>query len=98
MSYEVLLHPAAVKEFDGLPAGVQRRVAAAIDGLREEPRPQGAVKLAGVDAHRIRVGEYRVVYAIKDQNLVVLVLRLAHRSDVYRQMESLRRRLESTAG
>ena len=63
---------------------VQRRIARRIDRLAEDPRAD-AVKLRGTDdVWRARVGDYRVLYAIEDQRLVVLVIKIAHRRDVYR--------------
>ena len=62
-----------------------RRVDARILALAEDPRPPGAKRLAGSEGlHRIRVGDYRVVYAIEDDVLLVLVVRIGHRRDVYR--------------
>ena len=63
---------------------VLRRLEEAISGLGEEPRPQGARKLQGVeDLYRIRVGDYRVIYQIQDKALVVLVVKIGHRGEVY---------------
>lgn len=64
---------------------MRERIAAAIDGLATDPRPSGAVKLAGRDDFRIRVGDYRIVYAVDDAERLVLVARIAHRRDVYRR-------------
>ncbi len=64
---------------------MQARIAAAIEALADEPRPHGVVKLAGRDDFRIRVGDYRIVYAVDDAERVVLVARIAHRRDVYRR-------------
>lgn len=61
------------------------RVAAAIDALAAEPRPHGAVRLAGRHDYRIRVGDYRIVYAIDDEARLVLVARIAPRREVYRR-------------
>lgn len=61
------------------------RIRSAIDGLAMDPRPHGVVKLAGRDDYRIRVGDYRVVYAVDDGELLVLVARIAHRQEVYRR-------------
>ncbi len=61
------------------------RIEVAIDALSTEPRPRGAVKLAGRDDFRIRVGEYRIVYAVDDAERLVLVARIAHRREVYRR-------------
>lgn len=64
---------------------LKRRIAAAIDGLAINPRPPGCVKLAGEDAvWRVRVGDYRVLYEVNDNRLVVLVIRIAKRSEAYR--------------
>ncbi len=93
MSYEVIFDPGALREFDKLPGASRQRVAEAIDDLSEEPRPQGTVKLAGIDAYRVRVGTYRVVYAVKDDRLVVLIVKVAHRRDVYKEIETIKRRL-----
>jgi len=60
-------------------------VTEALAVLRDDPRPPGCVKLTGADdLWRIRVGQYRVVYTIRDDELLVLVVRVAHRRDVYR--------------
>ncbi len=61
------------------------RLRAAIDALAEDARPSGCVKLANTpDLYRIRVGDYRIVYQLKDAALVVLVLSIGHRREVYR--------------
>ena len=85
MRYEILLKPSAEKGLDGIPQQDCRRVVDALEELRANPRPAGVVKLAGAEGlWRIRVGNYRVVYEIHDDRLVILVLRVAHRKDVYR--------------
>lgn len=64
---------------------IQTRIVERIDGLAEEPRPPGATNVVGAsDTYRIRVGDYRIVYEIQDAVLVVLVIRVGHRRDVYR--------------
>ncbi|HKW08131.1 MAG TPA: type II toxin-antitoxin system RelE/ParE family toxin [Candidatus Dormibacteraeota bacterium] len=83
-SYEVRLHPEAIKAYGRLRGSIADRIAAAIDGLTVDPRPAGAVKLAGRDDYRLRVGEYRIVYALDDRNKVIVIARIAHRRDVYR--------------
>lgn len=85
MAYRVEIKQSAQKEIAALPRRDQRRVVAAIEGLAEEPRPSGVRKLSGEDdRYRIRVGEYRVVYEIADKQLIVWVIRVRHRKDVYR--------------
>jgi mRNA interferase RelE/StbE len=83
--YDVIYKVSADKALRALPTAVQVRIAAATDALRDNPRPRGSVKLVGEDElWRIRVGQYRVVYTIQDDALIVLVVRVAHRKDVYR--------------
>jgi mRNA interferase RelE/StbE len=67
-------------------AALYGRLRTAIDSLEREARPTGCVKLAGLpDLYRIRVGDYRVIYQVKDTELVVLVLSIGHRREVYRR-------------
>jgi mRNA interferase RelE/StbE len=83
--YQLVIKPSAEKQLDRLPARIHERVLDAMDGLRKDPRPPGCAKLKGEDdLWRIRVGDYRVVYAVEDDKLIVLVVRVAHRKDVYR--------------
>lgn len=85
--YHVLFKPSADRSLRRLPEEVQRRIVAAVETLVDTPRPQGSVKLTGADdLYRIRVGNYRVVYAVMDDQLLILILRVAHRKDVYRGM------------
>ena len=87
MSYRIELLPQPRQALARLPHNIASRLVAAIEGLAEEPRPPGCVKLKGTpNAYRIRIGDYRVVYAIHDDRLVVLVIRVAHRKDVYRNL------------
>ena len=94
MSYELIFHPGALREFDGLPRVAQERLRGAIDDLAEEPRPRGAVKLTDADAYRVRIGPYRVAYAVRDERLVVLIVKVGHRRDVYREIVTIRQRLK----
>lgn len=84
MAYTVEFSPAAAREFRKLGREIQLRLRPRIDALVDDPRPSGAKKLKGSDLWRIRVGDHRVVYAIRNQVLVVLVVRIAHRREVYR--------------
>jgi mRNA interferase RelE/StbE len=86
MPYRIEFRPAAERSFLKLSHSVRNRLQPHIEGLATEPRPHGARKLAGTkDRWRIRVGDYRVVYEIHDEVLIVLVLAAGHRSDVYRR-------------
>jgi mRNA interferase RelE/StbE len=85
--YELIIKPSAEKTLDQVPRRFKLRIVVALQKLRTEPRPLGAGKLAGQERiYRIRVGDYRVVYEIEDERLVVLVLRVANRKDAYRGM------------
>jgi mRNA interferase RelE/StbE len=64
---------------------LKRRIAKALHVLEENPRPSGCVKLQGEDElYRVRVGDYRIVYQIRDASLVVLVVQIGHRREIYR--------------
>lgn len=84
MPYRIEVERAALKTFRGFDRAARRRVATAIDQLAVDPRPPGCVKLSGREAWRIRVGDYRVVYEIHDGVLVVVVVAVGHRREVYR--------------
>ena len=84
-AYEVRLHREAARSFRRLHEPLRGRIADVIDGLAREPRPRGAERLAGRDDFRVRVGDYRIVYAVDDDLRVVIVARIAHRRDVYRR-------------
>ena len=85
-SYRVLIKPSAAKEIEAVDQKKDRqRIVARIFALADEPRPVGCEKLAGEsDRYRVRVGRYRVVYSVADAELLVLVVRVADRKDVYR--------------
>jgi mRNA interferase RelE/StbE len=85
MAYQVELLPSAHRDLRKLPRPIQIQIAAELHQLAENPRPAGVVKLVGAEnLWRIRIGNYRVVYEIHDDRLIVLVLRVAYRKDVYR--------------
>jgi mRNA interferase RelE/StbE len=85
MKYAVLLLPAAKKSLAQLPKADQKRADEHIRQLADNPRPTGCIKLSGYqNLWRIRVGNYRIIYDIQDQQLTVLIITIAHRRDVYR--------------
>jgi mRNA interferase RelE/StbE len=94
MRYEIGFDPGARREFARLPEAARKAVRNALDCLSDDPRPHGVKKMADLDAYRIRVGVYRVVYAIEDDRLVVLVVQVGHRKDVYRALDVIRKRLK----
>ena len=85
MKYTVRLNARVGKVLDSLPPDMRRRIVRRLEAMEDNPRPQGVEKLAGVDdLYRVRVGTYRIVYAIRDRELVVIAVRIGHRRDVYR--------------
>ena len=83
--YSVLLKPSAVKEIESIPLKKERqRVLDRIRGLSEDPRPPGCRKLSDQEGYRIRQGRYRIVYTIQDRELIVEVVRVRDRKEVYR--------------
>ena len=85
MAYSILLAPPAERQLKSLTDSVQKRIVKRLKSLRENPRPQGVKKLAGEeDPYRIRDGDYRIIYTIQDKELIVLVVKIGNRKDVYR--------------
>lgn len=83
-SYSLEVKRSAAKELAGVPRRDLVRIVAKIEDLGREPRPQGAEKLSNDDKYRIRQGDYRVLYQIDEANKRVIVVRIAHRREVYR--------------
>ncbi len=84
MAYRIEIDRSAQKALRGLDGSVRPRVIDAIRALADNPRPPGSTKLVGHEAWRIRVGDYRIVYEIHDQVLLVLIVGIGHRRDIYR--------------
>jgi mRNA interferase RelE/StbE len=82
--YRVEIKRSAEREIAALPDAVRRLVVRRILALADDPRPHGSQKLAGDDKYRLRQGDWRIVYTIDDDVVTVTVVRVAHRSDVYR--------------
>jgi len=84
--YRLFIKPSAVKEIEAVPTRRERRrVVNRIESLADDPRPPGCQKLSGADKYRVRQGSYRILYAIRDERLIVTVVRVAHRKDAYRR-------------
>lgn len=84
MAYTIIIKPAAERQIRRCGPEVQRRLKPAIDALSADPRPPGCKKLAREeDLYRVRVGDYRIIYAVQDRILVVEVVKVGHRSWVY---------------
>ena len=83
-SYRVEFKRSVAKDLRSIPRNDVRRILKRIDALADDPRPHGAEKLTSSEFYRIRQGAYRIVYEIRDDILLVVVIKVAHRSDVYR--------------
>lgn len=83
--YRVILKPRAERDLDALPIEVARRIWQKLEALETNPRPPSATKLVGEErAYRIRIGDYRAVFLVNDDERIVEVVRVAHRREVYR--------------
>ena len=82
MTYRIEFSPAAARQLRKLDGRTQRRIQAVVELLAQEPRPAGAKKLVG---GHVRTGNYRIIYEVDDGVLVVLVLAVGHRREVYRR-------------
>lgn len=87
MPYQVEIRPAARRQIKKLPREVQAEILARLTGLADNPRPLGAEALEGSQGlYRLRSGQYRVIYSVEEQALLILVVRVAHRREAYRQL------------
>ncbi|ELP56564.1 MULTISPECIES: type II toxin-antitoxin system RelE family toxin [Microcystis] len=85
-NYQIRLKTSAAKEFKKLPSSIRQRVSDSLEKLQQDPRPSGVVKLKGEDKmYRLRVGDYRIVYTIEDNDKIIKVTRIGHRQDVYQE-------------
>jgi mRNA interferase RelE/StbE len=85
VTYDIDFAPAAARQLRKLDPVARQRIQAAVELLSTNPRPPGANKLVGGDGEwRVRTGDYRIVYEIHDRQLVVLVVAVGHRRDIYR--------------
>jgi len=83
--YEVIISTSVQKYLDKLPDKLSDKLESSMITLEENPRPHGCEKMSGKDAYRIRVGDYRIIYTIKDKILLVTVIDAGHRREVYRK-------------
>ena len=85
MTYTILLAPPAERQLKALIEPVQKRIVKRLRTLKDTPRPQGVKKLAGEEnLYRIREGDYRIVYTIQDKKLIILVVKIGDRKEIYR--------------
>jgi mRNA interferase RelE/StbE len=86
MTYQIIITKSIQKQLDNLPNNLKERVYEKIGQLADEPRPKGVVKLKGYEnEYRIRIGDYRLRYEIKDEELIILLIQCRHRREVYKK-------------
>ncbi len=92
MSYQIVIHPKALKEIKKLPLKEIRKIEAKIDGLATLPRPAGFKKLTNFstdrtsekDLYRVRAGDYRIIYTIEENIIKITIIKVKHRKEVYK--------------
>jgi mRNA interferase RelE/StbE len=84
-SYELVFRKSVAKDLRRFPREDVARVMQRIRSLAVDPRPPGCEKLSGLERYRVRQGVYRIVYEIEDARLIVLVVKVGHRGEVYRR-------------
>ena len=83
--YKILIKASAAKEIEKIRTQKdRRRVVKKIRSLADDPRPRGCEKLSGKELYRVRQGNYRIVYSIEDDKLIVHIIKVGDRKDVYR--------------
>jgi mRNA interferase RelE/StbE len=88
MKYQIKFRSSAVSEIESLQPKLQQRVRLAIDALEDDPRPMGYKKLKGVaNLYRIRISDIRVVYTIEDSALLITVIMVADRREIYKRLK-----------
>lgn len=83
-SYELVFKRSVAKDLRNIPTRDVSRILRRIEALRDDPRGEGCVKLSAQERYRVRQGIYRIVYEIRDSELVVIVIKVGHRQAVYR--------------
>ena len=87
MAYSILLAPAAERQLRSFAQAIQKRLVKGMKSLQQDPRPPGVKKLSGEeDLYRVREGDYRIIYSIQDKELIVLVVKIGDRKEVYRKV------------
>jgi mRNA interferase RelE/StbE len=83
-AYSLFFKESVQRDFDGIPKKDLRKILSRIKSLAGDPRPPGCEKLTGRNRYRVRQGRYRIVYAVQDEEGTGIVVKVAHRKDVYR--------------
>ena len=83
--YRVVFRKSVARDLRRVPNRDLRKILASIDSLSENPRPVGVDNLSGKERYRVRQGDYRIIYEIRDEEVIVVVVQVGHRKDVYRR-------------
>ncbi|MCP5410051.1 MAG: type II toxin-antitoxin system RelE/ParE family toxin [Chromatiaceae bacterium] len=83
-SYELVFKKSVAKDLRSIPKNDVARILKRIEALREDPRGEGCVKLSAQERYRVRQGVYRIIYEIRESELVIMVVKVGHRSAVYK--------------
>ena len=83
-NYKILIKPSAIKELNKIPQKELPKITERIQALAKDSRPPGCEKLAAQNAYRIRQGSYRIIYTIEEDKLIIIVIKIVHRRDIYR--------------
>ena len=84
MSWKLEIKSSAKREIRRLPNGILKRIVSKINGLKENPYPEGTIKLMGMKGYRIRTGAWRILYEIDQQKRLVIIFAVRHRSKAYK--------------
>jgi len=82
--FEILFKESVWKDLKKVPENHLKRILSRIEKLKDNPRPNGCEKLTGQELYRVRQGKYRIVYSIQDTELTIWIIKVGHRSSVYR--------------
>jgi mRNA interferase RelE/StbE len=83
--YKIIFRKSVAQDMRRIPNRDLRKILATIDSLSEEPRPSGVERLSGQEKYRVRQGNHRIIYEINDEEVIVVVVKVGHRKDVYRR-------------
>jgi len=83
-SYKLVIKKSVAKDLRNIPNKDVKRILKCIDLLREDPRADGCIKLSDQERYQVRQGLYRIIYKIQDSKLIIVVVKVAHRSKVYK--------------
>ena len=84
--YKIFFKKSVEKDFKKIPKKYLLKILEKIDELKINPKPDGSEKLTGYDLYRIRQGSYRIVYSIQDQELIIWVIKVGHRKEIYKKL------------